>query len=370
VHPNFPGLPWWGAVLVAVTGTAIGFAFDAGSSDRELTTVFSICYVLGCILAVLGVRQAGLFTAVIQPPLLLFASVPSAYFLFRGGQLGGVKDLAINSGYPLVERFPLMFFTSAAVLLIGMARWYLGMSSRRTTSKPLGSTAPPEKKATGDNLLSKAMSRLTGLAEEPTDEDAEANEPPRRRHTIERDRTAKAASAESTRAGRATSGESTREPGKPTKRATTASRSRHARPPETDLIEPATDRPRRPRSTREGEPPPADSRRRARSTSPREAREPREPRGTREPRKQQPQERRVPYERRERRRSLDDYEPLEPRSTNGATRTSSRSNGSHHPVSRVRYRADDEESRTEHRTRSRQPGHSRRYEADSWEYDV
>jgi len=130
-HPNIPGLPWWGAVLAAVTLTAVGFAYDAGTGNKELGMVFASSYVVGCIFAVLAVRQSGIFTAVIQPPLILFISVPTAYFLFHGGQLGGIKDLAINLGYPLIERFPLMFFTSAAVLLIGMARWYYGMSSRR-----------------------------------------------------------------------------------------------------------------------------------------------------------------------------------------------------------------------------------------------
>ena len=79
----------------------------------------------------LAVRQAGVFTAVIQPPLILFVAVPTAYFLFHGSQITGIKDTLINFGYPLIERFPVMFFTSAAVLLIGMARWYYGMSTRR-----------------------------------------------------------------------------------------------------------------------------------------------------------------------------------------------------------------------------------------------
>ena len=55
--------------------------------------------------------------------------MPGAYFLFHGGAMDGLKDLLINCGYPLIERFPLMFFTSAMVLLIGMVRWYQGMSS-------------------------------------------------------------------------------------------------------------------------------------------------------------------------------------------------------------------------------------------------
>ena len=80
----------------------------------------------------LAVRQSGVFTAVVQPPLILFVAVPGAYFLFHGGTIDGIKDILINCGYPLIERFPLMFFTSGVVLLIGMVRWYQGMSSRRT----------------------------------------------------------------------------------------------------------------------------------------------------------------------------------------------------------------------------------------------
>ena len=124
--PTIPGVPSWGAVLIAVTFTAIGFAFDAGSGAKELTLVFAAAYAVGCIAAVLAVRQSGIFTAVIQPPLILFVAVPGAYFLFHGGTMDGLKDLLINCGYPLIERFPLMFFTSAIVLLIGMARWYTG----------------------------------------------------------------------------------------------------------------------------------------------------------------------------------------------------------------------------------------------------
>ena len=128
---TIPGVPSWGAVLIAITFATVGFAFDAASGGKELTAVFAGAYVVGCIAAVLAVRQSGVFTAVIQPPLILFVTVPGAYFLFHGATIDGVKDLLINCGYPLIERFPLMFFTSAVVLLIGMVRWYLGMSSRR-----------------------------------------------------------------------------------------------------------------------------------------------------------------------------------------------------------------------------------------------
>ena len=67
-----------------------------------------------------------MFTAVIQPPLILFCAVPGAYWLFHGGKLGNLKDLLINCGYPLIERFPLMLGTAGGVLLIGLVRWYFG----------------------------------------------------------------------------------------------------------------------------------------------------------------------------------------------------------------------------------------------------
>ena len=73
-------------MLLAVTLTAVGFAFDAGSGAKELSMVFAACYALGCVAAVLAVRQAGVFTAVIQPPLILFVAVPTAYFLFHGAR--------------------------------------------------------------------------------------------------------------------------------------------------------------------------------------------------------------------------------------------------------------------------------------------
>jgi hypothetical protein len=326
-------------VLLAVTLTAVGFAYDAGSGGKELGMVFATTYVLGCIFAVLAVRQAGIFTAVIQPPLILFGAVPTAYFLFHGGQLGGVKDLAINCGYPLIERFPLMFFTSAVVLLLGMGRWYYGMSSRRGTARAAAKDAREKSSGRVSSVTSKVSSLLTGEPDDESADDPEATES-RGKHTIERPaRTAKSAAS------------SARSP-RTTKRAA-PSRSRHARPPETEVIEPVAERPRRPR-TRQSEPPPvppAEPRRRPRTSS------------TREPRKATPPtERRAGYERSERRRRYDDYQPREPHVSNG--------NGTHHPVSRVRYRgdADDSDNRAEYRTRPRSSRNNP--EADSWEYDI
>ena len=353
-------------MLVAVTFSAVGFAFDAGSGNKELSSVFAAAYALGCIFAVLAVRQSGIFTAVIQPPLILFIAVPTAYFLFHGAHFTGIKDTLINFGYPLIERFPLMFFTAAAGLLIGMGRWYYGMSSRRvaerstakersaakerSTAKERSAAKETTSSSRVSSVTSKMSSLLTGGAAESDDDIVDAAESPRGKHTIERpSRAAKPAAA--TRSGKPAAA-ATRS-GRTAKRAT-PSRSRHARPPETEIIEPVAERPRRPRTQRQSEQPPmppAEPRRRPRSS-------------TGEPRKAVPPgDRRAAYERPERRRRVDDYQqPLEPRGSNG--------NGTHHPVSRVRYRGSDDETdnRTEHRTRPRSALNSR--EADGWEYDI
>jgi hypothetical protein len=347
--PTIPGVPSWGAVLIAVTFTAIGFAFEAGSGAKELNLAFAAAYAIGCVAAAVAVRQTGVFTAVIQPPLILFVCVPGAYFLFHGGSIEGIKDLLINCGYPLIERFPLMFFTSAIVLLVGLVRWYMGMSLRRT--------APAERPASSEGALSAVTAKISGLLTRDADDEDAADEAPRPRRTKQHsiDRGAKTA--------KKTAATARTRSGRPAKRAQ-PSRSRHTRPPETEIIEPVTERPRRQRPTRRTTdptvPPAAEPRRRTRSTS------------AREPRKQPPpSERRSPYQRPERHTRFDGFEPFEPHGTNGngsnGNGSNGNGNGTHHPVSRVRYRgADEGEQRPQYRARPRTSKHR----AEAWEYDV
>ncbi|WP_370464874.1 DUF6542 domain-containing protein [Mycolicibacterium sp. P1-18] len=384
--PHVPGIPWWGAALVAVALTAIGVAFDAGSGTNALGGVFATCYVLGCVAAVLAVRQSGIFTAVIQPPLILFVAVPFAYFVFHGSTFTGVKDTLINSGYPLIERFPLMFFTSATVLVVGLVRWYLGMTAKRglpadgepaaeasdDVAAAAGKLAAKGRRSTRSTRYTEARAARAAAADLDDPIEDEAPRPSRRTpRTPASERSSGAAAGKGSR------------------------RSRHSRPAETEIIEPVLDRPRR-RTT-----PPVDStdepRRRPRSTEPR-TREPREPREPRErrplpptdrrggsPERDRPERERYERPRRERASSYErperterterterrrprptDYEPYEPfepyeppvSRTNGGS-------GTHHPISRVRYRgSEDDELRTEHRTKPRRPRHSA---PDSWD---
>jgi hypothetical protein len=342
-------------VLLAVTGTSAGFAFDAGSG-KELTTVFSALYVAGCVAAVLAVRQAGIFTAVIQPPLILFCAVPGAYWLFHGAKFTGLKDLLINCGYPLIERFPLMLFTSAGVLAIGTIRWLLAMVIRPTATA--GTEADTANGTPHAGLASRLASMIVGLRR-PSAHDETAEKPAkagsRRTHAVARSaRPARSADRRKTAKRPATS------------------RSRHVRPPLDEAADPALDRARRSRSQR--------------PTRPREFDAAEPPRRSRVPREQDPRGRpsrdirRDPHIRQDRptRRSsrVDPYEPIDPyeaappeprrrpvpNGTTGATAT-------HHPISQVRYRGStrDDEPRSGPTPRPRQ---LRESAADSWNYDV
>ncbi|MCV7437193.1 DUF6542 domain-containing protein [Mycobacterium seoulense] len=373
IHPGIPGVPWYAALLLAVTATAIGYGIDAG--HKELTHVFAGFYIAGCVAAVLAVRQDGLFTAIIQPPLILFCAVPGAYWLFHDAKVSHLKDLLINCGYPLIERFPLMLGTAGIVLLIGLARWYYGMS-HRTTAAPDTSenTEATEAKSVLGGIVAKLQAILRpesgehdgdGAAPARARRGRETSSSPRARRTARSDRSA-------TRSARA--------------------HSRRTREPLDDAVEPGERR-----ANRRGSPtardydaaePPRRPRRRPRpDTDP-------EPRGQ-SPRdgRREPRTRRSPYERPTPRSSRfdgydaydppgaserlgrydsDPYEPTyEPRRRRPAP---SGNNGTHHPISQVRYRGagtpDEPERRPDRRNRSRTNGRPQRPPTESWEYDA
>ena len=369
IHPDIPGVPWYAALLLAVTATAIGYGIDAG--HKELTHVFAGFYIAGCVAAVLAVRQDGLFTAIIQPPLILFFAVPGAYWLFHDGKVGHLKDLLINCGYPLIERFPLMLGTAGVVLLIGLARWYFGMSHRMT--------APPN--ASDDTESTDVKSVVSGivaklqalLRPESDDDDADeaipakarrgrdASSSSRARRTARSDRSA----ARSTRAH----SRRTREPLDDTgERRSDRRGSATAR--DYDAAEPPRRSRRRPRPDVDPDP---------RGKAPREGR--REPRTRRSPyERPAPRSSRFedPYdppsapERFGRYDSYDRYEPAyEARRRRPAPNGN---NGTHHPISQVRYRGagtpDGPAAERRPERRSRTYGRPQRPPAESWEYDV
>ena len=304
--------------------TLAGLAVEAGSGHQELGSEFAIGYSLGCVIAVLAVRQSGIFTAVIQPPLLLFVAVPLAYYLLHSSSFSGLKEVAISCGYPLIERFPLMLFATSAVLLIGLIRWYL---ARARPGAPRESAVA----AHGGGLLSGLSARLSSAFAGNGSVDERPGQPAARpRHAVDRAAAGK----------RGRPGERSRQ------RSTT--RSRTSRPGD-EYAPPRTrrDSVRRPADEYPAEPP---------------RRRPREPREPRDPRRTPPPSRREPRERREQRdqyaarpsrgggyqpsepgrgyQSQPGYPPYPPVSPDPRRRPAptGSSGGTHHPVSRVRYR--------------------------------
>jgi hypothetical protein len=402
IHPNVPGVPWWAAVLIATTATAIGYAIDAGSGHKELTNIFAGLYIAGCVIGVLAVRQAGVFSAVIQPPLILFCAVPGAYWLFHGGKIRNIKDLLINCGYPLIERFPLMVGTAGGVVLIGLVRWYFG------TTQPTRSRTTPAAKPNDDAArvsageprsaiggLGLVAAKLTAFLRRDHDDLADegpSTGAPRVEPVSRPPRTSRPARG-----------------GRPAARSA-RTHSRHARPAPEDEYGPTTEHPRR--QSRRRQPPPAPDFDAA--DPPRRPRRRPRPQGDPDPRAQQPQEmrrdpygRRNPYERPTSRTGRydphDGYEPAgppeqfgpyqrpyeqhesygsyeQPRGRGGPNSA----NPTHHPISQVRYRGSGgstprdephserrDEPRAERRNRSRAPGRPQnRHSAENWEYDI
>lgn len=246
-HPAINGVPWWAAILVATTATLLGIAFDSFRGTGQLSSVFAALYFIGCVAAVLLVKRSGIFTAVVQPPLLLFIAVPGAYYLFHRAAIDGLKDLLINCGYPLIERFLLMFTTSVAVLLIGMARWYFAGQSRpaaqarEATEPSTGRPALTAKAAallgTATAAISKAFSSVLSKSDEGVADGEEAPKRPQR--------TARPASAR--RRGERTATSHSRHARPPMDdRAPEPRRRRHAAPEDFDGYREPPRRPRRP----------------------------------------------------------------------------------------------------------------------------
>lgn len=170
-----PGVPWWGALVIAAGTTFLGLLIDAARGD-ELTAVFTTFYVLGCIAAVVAVRYRGLFTAMAQPPLLLVLAIPLGQELLATGSTTGLKDLALNVAYPLVNRFPAMLLATVVVLLIGgarivMARQNPGVRARAPRERPSGRRsaqaararrAAPERSASAQQPVAAGRAKPSG----------------------------------------------------------------------------------------------------------------------------------------------------------------------------------------------------------------
>ncbi|MBC8093510.1 MAG: hypothetical protein H7Y15_16545, partial [Pseudonocardia sp.] len=128
------------AVGLAAALTALGVLVDLLRAGT-LGVVFSVCYFTGCVLSVAWVRRRGLFGPMVSPPLLLAAAVPAVVLLMGSPRPGtGISERLLTIGAPLVNSFPTMAWTTAAVLAIGVARCVAQRGSAEV-SEPRGQAA-------------------------------------------------------------------------------------------------------------------------------------------------------------------------------------------------------------------------------------
>ncbi|MFD4367995.1 DUF6542 domain-containing protein [Rhodococcus sp. NPDC058521] len=158
-----PGFPWWGVVLLGAGVTAVGFLVDAARGS-ELTAAFSTFYFLGCVGAAVAASNRALFTAMVQPPLILFVGVPIAQTLIGDGMGAGIRDIAINVAYPLVNRFPVMLAATIVAVAICGARIFLLQKRRNGPARP--STRRRTPRSERDGAPSRRGTTRSGSARE------------------------------------------------------------------------------------------------------------------------------------------------------------------------------------------------------------
>jgi hypothetical protein len=110
------------AVGVAAALTAVGVAIDL-LRVGTLGTVFTICYLTGCVLATAWVRRSGIFWPMVAPPLLMALAVPVVVLVAGTPRPGaGIAQRLLVIGAPLVNGFPMMAWTTGLVLALGLFR--------------------------------------------------------------------------------------------------------------------------------------------------------------------------------------------------------------------------------------------------------
>jgi len=110
------GVPPLVAFGLGAAGTALGVLVDI-LRIGTIGWAFAVFHFLGCVLALAWVRRRGLFGPVVQPPLLVAATVPTVVLLAAPPRPGsGITERLIAIGAPLVNSFPTMAATTATVL--------------------------------------------------------------------------------------------------------------------------------------------------------------------------------------------------------------------------------------------------------------
>ena len=126
------GWPSWAVILLALGLTLAGTAVD-GVTTGLLAWGLRIGFYLGVLSAALLVRRGSVFTAMVQPPLVLVVGIVAGVLLF--GPATGLRGNVVS----IASTVPTMAVGTAAAVLIGLIR-ILAQPMRSTRT---GGRTPP-----------------------------------------------------------------------------------------------------------------------------------------------------------------------------------------------------------------------------------
>jgi hypothetical protein len=121
IFGSFKGVPWWAAILSALVPAFIGAFIDINSS-KTVGWTFNAVFFLGALAGILLVQRRSLFAPMVQPPLILAATVPTLVLLTGGVQKGGLSSMALGLAKPLIDSFPVMAITTGVTVALGIIR--------------------------------------------------------------------------------------------------------------------------------------------------------------------------------------------------------------------------------------------------------
>ncbi|MET9228257.1 DUF6542 domain-containing protein [Lentzea sp. NPDC003310] len=127
---EFKGIPWWAAILAALVPAFIGAFIDINSS-KTVGWTFNVVFFVGALAAIVLVQRRSLFGPMVQPPLVLAATVPTLVLLTGGVAKGGLSTMALGLGKPLIDSFPVMAITTAVTVGLGILRMILQKNPNR-----------------------------------------------------------------------------------------------------------------------------------------------------------------------------------------------------------------------------------------------
>ncbi len=132
IFGEFRGIPWWAAILCALLPAFIGAFIDINSS-KTVGWTFNVVFFAGALAGILLVQRRSLFAPMVQPPLILAATVPTLVLLTGGVAKGGLSAMALGLGKPLIDSFPVMAVTTGVTVALGILRIVLQKDPNRPT---------------------------------------------------------------------------------------------------------------------------------------------------------------------------------------------------------------------------------------------